>query len=182
VLSGAVSTATGSPISLEVNNPVPAITGISPANFVAGASPATVSVAGTGFVPATVLQLNGSSRTTSYVDSTIVTVALTANDLSRAGNPALVAGIRLPGEAHPRLLRCRSSIRFPVESRSRRPPLRQARPQQYLFLSMEQISLPARLCRWTARYAPLRLQVQPSLASNLRWRTRLAPVYWLWMS
>jgi hypothetical protein len=108
VLNGAVSTASGSPISLEVDNPVPAITGISPANFVAGASPATVSVAGTGFVSATVIQLNGSARTNSFVDSTNVSVALTANDLSQAANPALVVVNPPPGEGHPRY------SRFPV--------------------------------------------------------------------
>jgi len=72
VLNGALSTASGSP-------------------------PATASVAGTGFVPATVIRLHGSARTISYVDSSSVSVTLTADDLSHAGNLTLVAVNPAPG-------------------------------------------------------------------------------------
>jgi hypothetical protein len=65
VLTGTTSTAgSGAPVTLEVDNPAPTISGLSPNSFTAGASPTAVSVSGSGFVPGTIIQLNGSSRTT----------------------------------------------------------------------------------------------------------------------
>jgi len=98
VLNGTATTASGgSAISLEVDNPAPVITGFSPTGLVTGASPLTVSVAGSGFVPGTVIQVNGGIRTTTYIRATQVSAALAAKDLAYAGSLALAAFNPAPG-------------------------------------------------------------------------------------
>jgi sugar lactone lactonase YvrE len=84
-------------VNLEVDNPVPAITGFAPLSLVAGAGAQSLSVTGTGFLPSTVIQVSGSARTTTYVSATQMTVALTAADIASAGSLALTAVNPAPG-------------------------------------------------------------------------------------
>jgi len=98
VLNGTSSSANGgSAISLEVDNLAPVIAGFSPTGFLAGAAPVTISVTGSGFIPATVIQVNGNIRSTTYVSATQVNATLTANDLANPGSLALVAVNPAPG-------------------------------------------------------------------------------------
>ena len=62
----------GSGTDLEVDNPAPTITTISPVSALAGTASAVVTVTGTGFVPSTVIDVNGSIRATTYINSTRV--------------------------------------------------------------------------------------------------------------
>jgi len=82
VLNGESTSASGTVVNLEVDNPVPAITSFTPSTLLAGAASATVSMIGTGFVPTTTIQINGASRGTAYISSTQVNVDLTAADLA----------------------------------------------------------------------------------------------------
>jgi trimeric autotransporter adhesin len=98
VSNGSTSTASNaSAAALEVDNPVPVITGSSPLGFLSGATPTSVTVTGSGFVPATVVQVNGTARATTYIDATHVSVSLTASDLASSGSVALVAVNPAPG-------------------------------------------------------------------------------------
>lgn len=76
--SGSASSASGAVVNLEVDNPVPTIAQFTPTILIAGSSLSPLSAMGTGFVPTTVIQVNGSSRVTTYVSATQVSVALTA--------------------------------------------------------------------------------------------------------
>jgi hypothetical protein len=76
VMNGTVSSS-GTPVNLEIDNPVPTITSINPNSEAAGISSAVVAVTGTGFDPSTVIDVNGSSRTTSFTTATQVSVTLT---------------------------------------------------------------------------------------------------------
>lgn len=84
-------------MNLEVDNPVPAITQFVPSSFTTGAASTTLSVIGTGFVPTTALQVNGSVRSTAFVSPTQVNVILGAADLATAGSLPLVAANAQPG-------------------------------------------------------------------------------------
>lgn len=97
VVNGTVSSGTGSAQSLVVNNPSPTITSLNPTSEVMGTASATVVVTGTGFVPATVIDVNGSARTTTFTSATQVSVTLTAADLDGSGSLALTAVNPTPG-------------------------------------------------------------------------------------
>jgi trimeric autotransporter adhesin len=84
-------------VSLEVDNPAPTISEISPNAVGTGATSASVSVIGTGFVPTTVIDSNGSPRTTVYVSGTQMNVTLSSADVAAAGTLSLTAVTPAPG-------------------------------------------------------------------------------------
>jgi hypothetical protein len=96
-LNGSASSGSGAAVQLEVKNPVPTITQLAPATLVTGTTSQTVAVIGTGFVPATVIDVNNSARTTIYVSATQVDVALTAADVAAIGTLSLTAVNATPG-------------------------------------------------------------------------------------
>ncbi|HEY2115700.1 MAG TPA: hypothetical protein VGJ51_11445, partial [Candidatus Angelobacter sp.] len=62
----------------------PTIVQMTPASAVAGAAAFTMTVTGTNFVPASVVQFNGSARTTTFISSTQLQAAITAADVTSA--------------------------------------------------------------------------------------------------
>jgi hypothetical protein len=96
-LNGTASSGSGAAVNLEVTNPVPAITQFTPATLATGSASPTVAVTGTGFVPTTVIDVNGSARPTTFVSSTQVNVTLTASDVVSAGSLSLTAVNATPG-------------------------------------------------------------------------------------
>ncbi len=71
--------------AFSVNNPVPSLTSISPTNAVAGGTSATVTVTGSGFVPNSVVLINGAARASSAGSTTTVSATLTGGDLTAGG-------------------------------------------------------------------------------------------------
>ena len=84
-------------VLLEVDNPVPAITSVLPNTIATGSASRSVNVYGSGFLPSTVVQVNGTPRTTTYSSSAQVSVALTTADFATAGNLSVVAVNPAPG-------------------------------------------------------------------------------------
>ncbi len=66
------------------NNPVPALTSLVPNSASAGSGAFTLMVNGSGFVNGSVVQWNGSNRTTTFVNSGQVTASITAADVQTA--------------------------------------------------------------------------------------------------
>jgi trimeric autotransporter adhesin len=96
-LNGPSTSGSGTPVNLAVNNPAPAITATTPsAEFVGTATP-TVAVIGTGFVPTTVIDVNGAARTTTYVSATQTDVLLNSSDVAAGGSLSLTAVNGTPG-------------------------------------------------------------------------------------
>ena len=85
------------PVEYTVNNPVPDITGLSPASINAGAAAQTLTIQGSGFVAGTSITLNNIAQAATFVSSTALTIQLTAADLATAGNFAVVATNPSPG-------------------------------------------------------------------------------------
>src|SRR5579864_5904733 len=82
--------------------PPPTITQMTPGSAVAGSSAFTMTVTGTNFVPASVVQFNGTARTTTFVSSTQLQAAITAADVASVAlahvsilNPQANGGISL---------------------------------------------------------------------------------------
>jgi hypothetical protein len=69
-------------LSLAVNNPQPSLASISPASATAGDPGFTLTVSGSNFVSASVVQVAGANRTTTFVSSTQLTAAIPASDLA----------------------------------------------------------------------------------------------------
>jgi hypothetical protein len=95
---------TSNAITFIVNplaNGAPTITSFNPPNVTAGtAGPFMVSVAGTGFVPTSLVNWNGSARLTTFVSASQLTVNFTTQDLATHGfgsvsvlNPAPGGGV-----------------------------------------------------------------------------------------
>ena len=70
---------------LNVNDPVPSLTALSPTSVVAGSASASLVLTGTNFVANSTVLINGAPRTTAYSSATQVSVALTAGDLTQGG-------------------------------------------------------------------------------------------------
>ncbi len=96
-LNGTASSASGTAVNLEVTNPSPAISATTPAVVTVGTAATVVAVAGTGFVPATVIDVNGSARPTTFTSGTQVNVTLSLADVSAAGSLSLTAVNPTPG-------------------------------------------------------------------------------------
>jgi hypothetical protein len=88
---------TSNAMTFTVTNPAPALTSISPTGMSGGATGATMTLHGTGFVPNTAVQWNGFDRTTTYVSSTELQAALTAQDLSYGGEFTVTVHNPAPG-------------------------------------------------------------------------------------
>ena len=80
-----------------INNPVPAITSLSPTSVTAGSSAFTLTVNGTGFRSTSTVWWNGGQRATQFVSATQVTASITAADIASVGTANVVVQNPAPG-------------------------------------------------------------------------------------
>lgn len=71
------------------NNPVPAISLLSPSSVNTGSADLQLAVVGTNFVPGAVVQWNGADRTTTFFSSTQLTAYIPASDLAIPGTATI---------------------------------------------------------------------------------------------
>jgi uncharacterized repeat protein (TIGR03803 family) len=88
---------TSSAATFTVNNPVPAITSLSPASVAVGSGAQTLTINGTGFVSTSSVSFNGSSYTTTFLGSTQLTIPLAATDVATAGTYSVSVTNLTPG-------------------------------------------------------------------------------------
>jgi WD40-like Beta Propeller Repeat len=67
----------------------PTITSVSPTNATAGGVAFTLTVTGTNFIPASVVDWNGGARVTTYKSATSLQAAIQASDIATAGTAAI---------------------------------------------------------------------------------------------
>jgi hypothetical protein len=79
------------------SNPAPSISSISPSSVTAGDSSFTLTVDGSGFIPASLVYWNGGQRQTSYVSSTEVTALINAGDIASQGSATVTVFNPAPG-------------------------------------------------------------------------------------
>lgn len=89
VVNPAPGGGTSSNVAFTINNPAPALMSASPASVLVGSGTVSISLTGTGFVPHSIVQWNGSARATTYVSATELQASLTAADVSTAGTGQL---------------------------------------------------------------------------------------------
>ncbi len=83
--------------SVPVNNPVPTIASLAPASLSVGSPNTPVTVTGTGFLPLTTLQIDGTPHAVTYVNGKQLTVTLTAAELAKTRNYGLTFTNPAPG-------------------------------------------------------------------------------------
>ena len=84
-------------ITISGNNPVPAITSISPNSATQNTAAFTLTVNGTGFIQSSVIRWKGADRPTTYVSNTQLTAQIPASDLTTAGAAAVTVFNPAPG-------------------------------------------------------------------------------------
>ena len=94
---GYVRLATSPTVTVANGNPIPAVTSVAPPSVVAGSAGFTLTVAGTGFVNGSVVQVDGSNRTTTYGSATQLTAAILASDVASAGTHTITVFSPTPG-------------------------------------------------------------------------------------
>ncbi|HMY71664.1 MAG TPA: pre-peptidase C-terminal domain-containing protein, partial [Blastocatellia bacterium] len=78
-------------------NPKPQVNTISPTSVGAGTGAFTLTVNGTGFIAASVVQFNGANRPTTFVSATQLTAQIAAEDIPAAGTAAIRVVSPAPG-------------------------------------------------------------------------------------
>jgi sugar lactone lactonase YvrE len=86
-----------SAVTLVVNQPVPAVTTLSPTSAIAGGAAFTLTVNGTNFVSASVVKWNATSLTTTFVSATQLTAAVPASLISTGGTAMVTVFNPTPG-------------------------------------------------------------------------------------
>jgi uncharacterized repeat protein (TIGR01451 family) len=80
-----------------VNNPIPAISNLSPSTRPPGAATFTLTVNGSNFVSGSSVRWNGSTRTTTYVSSAQVTASIPDSDIAATGTASVTVVNAAPG-------------------------------------------------------------------------------------
>lgn len=88
---------TSAAVNLSLTNPVPAVSSLSPSTETVGGPAFTLMVTGSGFVAASVVQWNGSSRATTFVNASELTASINAADIATTGNVTVTVATPSPG-------------------------------------------------------------------------------------
>ena len=91
------TTATNNPNSVTLNYPAPTLSSINPTNTNAAGSSFALTATGSNFYPASVINWNGSARTTTYVNATTLTTIITAAEIATAGTATVSITNPTPG-------------------------------------------------------------------------------------
>jgi hypothetical protein len=97
VVNPAPGGGTSSAIQLAVNNPAPGSIALNPTSVTVASGASTVTVSGSNFVSGSVVQVNGSTRPTTFISSSQLGFQLTAADVNTAGSLAVIVTSPAPG-------------------------------------------------------------------------------------
>ena len=78
-------------------NPVPTITGLSPASLAAGSATQAIAINGTGFLASSTIQFNGIPHAATFVSSSQLTILVTVANLATAGSYSVIVTNPTPG-------------------------------------------------------------------------------------
>src|SRR5437763_1728021 len=83
--------------TVTANNPMPAVTSLSPPSATAGAAGQTLTINGSGFMATSTVTYNGVPHTAAFVSATQLTIQLTAADQAMLGSYAVIVTNPPPG-------------------------------------------------------------------------------------
>lgn len=84
-------------LTVKVNSPVPALTGLKPASILVGSPDFTLTVNGARFVPGAQVNWNGSALTTTWVSATNLTATVSASQIATVGTATITVTNPTPG-------------------------------------------------------------------------------------
>ena len=96
--------------NVTVTNPVPSITGLSPSSATAGAAAQTLTINGTNFLSSSMVTYNSVAHTATFVNSTQLTISVSASDQAAAGVYPVVVANPAPGGG------ASNAVNFPVKN------------------------------------------------------------------
>src|SRR5438309_2065283 len=85
------------PLVAKADNPVPFISSVTPTSTPSGSAGSTLTVNGSNFVPGSVVNINGSPRSTTYISPSQLTVSIPASDFTYVGTPNITVTNPAPG-------------------------------------------------------------------------------------
>jgi hypothetical protein len=88
---------TSSPLTFTINNPLPSLSGLSPANVLAGGPDFTLTLTGTSFVPTSVVQVNGASKPTTFISGTQLSATISASEVAVGAYLSVTVSNPAPG-------------------------------------------------------------------------------------
>ena len=94
---GATSNSLPFTVTGSSENPVPAITQLSPASLPIGSAPQMLTISGAGFLASSTVTFNGIAHAAVFVSASQLTISLTSADLATAGNFPVVVTNPAPG-------------------------------------------------------------------------------------
>lgn len=97
VISPTPGGGTSNSVTFNVNNPAPTISSVAPTSAILGSGAFTLTVNGTGFIASSVVDFNGTARTTTFVSATQLTAAILAADVNTAGTFPITVVNPTPG-------------------------------------------------------------------------------------
>jgi Bacterial Ig domain len=84
-------------VTVANSSPMPVLSSLAPSSALQGGPAFTLTVTGSGFVSASTVRWNGSSRTTTFVSATQLRAAIPASDLAAAGTAQVTVLTSAPG-------------------------------------------------------------------------------------
>ena len=84
-------------VPLTGSNPTPSVATLSPSSVITGGPAFTLVLTGSGFVPGSIVQWNGSNRSTTFVNLTELRATITTADISIAGTAKITVVSPAPG-------------------------------------------------------------------------------------
>ncbi len=108
--TGSTSSTLSQVVNALSNNPVPVVSGLSPAFTSAGGAAFTLTVSGSGFVSSSTVYWGSTALTTTYVSATSLTAQVPATDIASAGTTAITVQTPTPGGG------TSNSLQFEVDS------------------------------------------------------------------
>ena len=97
VVNSAPGGGTSNAQTFTILNPVPTTTSITPDSVIAGGASFTLTINGTNFVAGSVVNFNGSARSTTFSSSTELTATINASDIAVAGTASITVVNSAPG-------------------------------------------------------------------------------------
>jgi hypothetical protein len=90
-------TSNATTFTINAANPLPSIASLSPASAVSGSAAFTLTVSGSGFIAASIVNWNGTALATTYVSATTLTASVPAGDIASAGSASVTVFNPAPG-------------------------------------------------------------------------------------